>query len=401
MASATRFGRHVHNRYLLSLLVPAVLATIAFSVNYWFLKKAGEYESVERIVARQIENGGLYNSGIGDLTYEYKLALYERVKPKVAVIGSSRAMQFHGAPFRVPFVNLGGAMHGIGEGKILLESMLARHQPEVVIIAVDFWWFNGAIDEPDAYRLHGLRKRAFRMAHLYKPFTWFAAGKLTPPTYLRVLAEGVKNLGIQAIVWGEGYDRYGATHYPGRIDGSRPHKHKRFRATLGWVADAAKGLAHGKTPSKLRLAAFRDLVRSLEEAGVSVVTVLTPLAPRVLDAMASSDGYGYIDILRRDLARDYRWHVDAHDSRDLGGEECEFLDGSHGGAVINLRILEVMAGLASSPIAGLVDRDAIRRDIAANSGHATVRRPGDASPNEVDFLDIGCAKPRDRPARGH
>ncbi len=389
-------SRFVHRRYLAWLLLPALLVTATFSANYLFLKQAGEYLSASEIVDRQLARGGLYSSGIGDMTYRYKLELFHRVRPRVAVLGSSRAMQFHGRPFTRSFVNLGGAVNSIGEARILARQMLARHKPDLVILAIDYWWFNDAVEEPAEYPSHALVRRDFRLAHLYKPFLWLADGKVGPGTYFRVLAGDARNIGTQAVVWDEGYDRYGGAHFSRRIDGSRPHNHRRMAVALGWVRDGVKGMTASAGISQARLVAFGELLDDFDEAGVAVVTVLPPMAAAVLKAMATKGGFGYIASLRRRLPALARWHLDAHDPRTLGSDDCEFLDGSHGGEVVYLRILEALAALPASPVAGVVDRAAIHRDIQVNAGHATAWRQGEPSPGEVDFLDIGCAKPRDR-----
>ena len=388
-------SRNVHRRYLMALSIPACLATALFSSSFLFLKKAGEYDSVRQIVDRQLDEGGVYNSGVGDLTYEYKLALFARVRPDVVVVGSSRAMQFHGAPFRVPFVNLGGAMNSLGEGEILLARMLARHRPRLVIIVLDFWWFNDAWEEPESYRLHGLTQRSFLLGHLYKPLLWLLDGKVSPATYFRVLTGEAQNIGTQAVVWRDGYDRFGATHYPSRIDGTRPHKHKQFQPALRMISQRAKGFVSGRQASPSRLNTYQRLLSRLERQGIAVVTVLPPLAPTVRDGMLAAGGYDYIDALRDDLRRISPWFVDAHDARALGSSDCEFLDGTHGGAVTYLRILNRAASQPKSPLAGYVVRPDMEREITNNVGHAAIRRADEASPNEMDFLDIGCKKARD------
>ena len=193
-------NRKIFARYLVWLLLPALFMTALFSANYLFLKNAGEYEPVSRIVQRQLAQGGLYNSGVSNLTYRYKLALYHQVKPEIAVMGSSRAMQFQGYPFQAGFVNLGGATSSIAEARILARDMAARHTPEIIIVVIDYWWFNGAIEAPTSFPEHTMVRRRFLLSHLYKPFLWLADGRIQFGTYLELLGGPAKNIGAQAIV---------------------------------------------------------------------------------------------------------------------------------------------------------------------------------------------------------
>ena len=61
----------------------------------------------------------------------------------------------------------------------------------------------------------------------------------------------------------------------------------------------------------------------------------------------------------------------------------------------DLRILNRAASQPKSPLAGYVVRSDMEREITNNVGHAAIRRADEAPPNEMDFLDIGCKKPRD------
>ena len=90
------------------LLLALVVGLLALPYTLWWLYKSGDV-GVERAVEAQSSGQFVvFGSGVSQDFVDYKLQLYAKVKPEIAAVGSSRVMQFRGAYFRKPFLNVGG-----------------------------------------------------------------------------------------------------------------------------------------------------------------------------------------------------------------------------------------------------------------------------------------------------
>ena len=125
------------------ILAFGFIAALALgSVYGLFLWRAGELSSLSDIVARQGQTGTVYGSAVHDDSFAYKLQLVSTAKPNVIALGSSRVLQFRQAHFTETFINADRAMTTPAEEIKFLDALLPRHKPKVVILGVDFWWFN-------------------------------------------------------------------------------------------------------------------------------------------------------------------------------------------------------------------------------------------------------------------
>ncbi len=94
-------------KYLLIFFLFACGAPLIGLLNFLFFKKSYEFEHVDTLVRLQLQAKALYYPALHEVTYPYKLALFQRLKPKIVAMGSSRVQQFRGHYFTAPFVNLG------------------------------------------------------------------------------------------------------------------------------------------------------------------------------------------------------------------------------------------------------------------------------------------------------
>src|SRR5690349_19066660 len=130
--------------FLIGFAVPCAVAALFVAFSLGVLYSNGEQYGPDEAARLQQEQGGLYGSALTYRPYPYKLERYRLVQPDVAVIGSSRAMAFLAAGFAAPEINLGGAVNKMYEGENLVADILAAHKPKLVIMTIDYWWFNKA-----------------------------------------------------------------------------------------------------------------------------------------------------------------------------------------------------------------------------------------------------------------
>mgnify|MGYP000158713286 FL=1 len=240
-----------------ALLLGLVLAACLLVVPYtcWWLHSSGDL-AVERAVKNQAAGRfALFGSGVSQDFVDYKLQLYAAVKPQVVALGSSRVMQFRGAYFRRPFLNVGGTAGNLPVLRSTLDAMLRLHRPEAVILGLDFWWFMPRWN-PDPFKEEPPTSGSYvyNLDSLKKPWTWLLEGKISwrdllGPVLPRSLG-GFRDdrYGIMAQQTDDGFGSDGSWYYTGEITGQKRPFDYRFEDTLKQVRYGIKAFAPSPPP---------------------------------------------------------------------------------------------------------------------------------------------------------
>lgn len=395
-----------------ALLLGLVLAACLLVVPYtcWWLHSSGDL-AVERAVKNQAAGRfALFGSGVSQDFVDYKLQLYAAVKPQVVALGSSRVMQFRGAYFRRPFLNVGGTAGNLPVLHSTLDAMLRLHRPEAVILGLDFWWFmprwnpDPFKEEPPTSGSYG-----YNLDSLKKPWTWLLEGKISwrdllGPVLPRSLG-GFRDdrYGIMAQQTDDGFGSDGSWYYTGEITGQKRPFDYRFEDTLKQVRYGIKAFAPSPPLKDSRdvggistahLDAFAEIYCRLKARGIATYVFIAPLSITALDALrAREEDYPHLFRLRDALLARGIEVMDFTDPRTFAATDCEFVDGFHGGEVVYARILRDMADRWSSLLA-YVDMDKINAVIRDWRGHALVPDPRLTDRPEVDFMRSDCPKRR-------
>ena len=395
-----------------ALLLGLVLAACLLVVPYtcWWLHSSGDL-AVERAVKNQAAGRfALFGSGVSQDFVDYKLQLYAAVKPQVVALGSSRVMQFRGAYFRRPFLNVGGTAGNLPVLRSTLDAMLRLHRPEAVILGLDFWWFmprwnpDPFKEEPPTSGSYG-----YNLDSLKKPWTWLLEGKISwrdllGPVLPRSLG-GFRDdrYGIMAQQTDDGFGSDGSWYYTGEITGQKRPFDYRFEDTLKQVRYGIKAFAPSPPLKDSRdvggistahLDAFAEIYCRLKARGIATYVFIAPLSITALDALrAREEDYPHLFRLRDALLARGIEVMDFTDPRTFAATDCEFVDGFHGGEVVYARILRDMADRWSSLLA-YVDMDKINAVIRDWRGHALVPDPRLTDRPEVDFMRSDCPKRR-------
>ena len=165
------------------------------------------------------------------------------------------------------------------------------------------------------------------------PVQWLADGRLDLDRYLEVLTgghpvmvDGLPTRGVQAVMRRDGFGPDGSYYYHDEILGHITSKDRRFASSFRMVATNQALLHHRETMSEAGLETLKLGYEKLRKAGVSVVTAVMPVAPRVIDEMARRpDEFGYIAEARARLSEINESHYDFYDPRVLGADDCEFV----------------------------------------------------------------------------
>jgi hypothetical protein len=381
--------------YNLAFALTAALLLALMGASYLFLTRTGDTIPPSQAAARQEREDVLFGSALYFRPVPYKLALYGLRKPDVAVVGSSRAIEFVRHGFTTSMVNL-GSMRDMAQIRSLLQSMFAVHKPKLVILTIDFWWFNSARTE-EVVDLQPDTVGPLSLVQLTQPFQWIAQGKIGVGDLIAgALMPGYKpqGIGVAAIYDHAGYDRDGAYDYGGKLRGREPHDDRQFKRTLKRIGEATE---HNKfnvhTPvDPAQWQEMLDIVHMVEAEGSELILIVPPVSKTVADLLASHGAPVLLDQMNERLATIGHPVFNFHDPTALGSSECEFIDGFHGGRVTYLRMLQAVLRSGKTDLASYVDGAEIDRLIAENAGHAMLKeniRPGDP---ETDFLNLGCKK---------
>ncbi|MDR3358924.1 MAG: hypothetical protein LBN96_08790 [Desulfovibrio sp.] len=387
-------------RYLKILLLLGVVGLV-FVAPYTclWLYKSGDV-AVERAVGAQASGTfALFGSGVSQDFVDYKLRLYEAVKPEIAVVGSSRVMQFRGAGFRRPFVNVGGTAGNLPVLRSTLEAMLRVHKPKAVILGLDFWWFMPRWNRDPFEEVPptgGSYNYGFES--LKKPWAWLLDGKISPAELFAPLRGGFRDtrFGVMAQQTDDGFGPDGSWYYTGEITGRRHPFDFRFHDTLKQVSHGIKAFywadAGEQAPAAEHLDALAEIYCRLRARDIEVFVFIAPVAERVLTAMREREKfYPHLFGLRKALLERGIDALDLTDPRFLGSGDCEFVDGFHGGEVTYMRILRAMADRWPALLAyvGMERIDAVIRDW---KGHALVPDERLTALPETDFMGWNCPK---------
>jgi hypothetical protein len=317
--------------------------------------------------------------------------------PDVTVFGSSRVMQLRAEMFRRVrphgFYNLGGDMKSMVDAGINLRTLRSAHcRPKLILLGLDWWWFQADAPTPTGptSRLLSIEQR--RTLGRWKRETDRRTGRLLDEVQLvqrawrdprlwdalqRTPAErqrkGRRLVGMAAGTAGgfrnDGSFQYPPSHRPTSIEALRAEAFERFRA----------GVYRGNHVSE---AAVADLERFLEECasdGIAVVAFLPPMERGVLDVFrAAPEAAGFWRDFAGRLAPVFTRHgvpfQDFTDPDVLGVSSAMFVDWVHGGERIYATILLRLAQDADAgrPLLPYVDAAALRQDLARREPSVTL-----------------------------
>ncbi|MBQ9536217.1 MAG: hypothetical protein IJU79_00335 [Desulfovibrionaceae bacterium] len=363
---------------------------------------------VERAVALQADGENvLFGSGVSQDFVDYKLQLYTQVKPKIVALGSSRVMQFRGAYFTAPFLNMGGVAGNIPVLRSTLEAMLKVHKPEAIILGLDFWWFmptwnpDPFMEEPPTSGSY-----VYSLETLKKPWVWLLTGKISgrdlaaPLLQLFGLGFRANRLGIMAQQTDDGFAKDGSWYYTAELTGQKRPFDFQFEDTFTQIEYGMKAFYHVQStmaPHETHLAALSEIYCRLQALGIKTYVFLPPLAERIfLRLQKLEDKYPHLFTLAQALKARGIQVLDLSDPRKLASGDCEFVDGFHGGEVTYMRILRHLADQWAS-LVQYVDMTALNKAIREWKGHAMSFDTNITSVGEVDFMEWGCPK---KPGRG-
>lgn len=392
----------MYSRYLLILSLLFLLCMPPLAASWLYLRNSGELHDTESVAAQQAASSEfcIVGTALHEDLYRYKLALYRAYKPEVIALGSSRMLQYRGLYFRGHYLNMGSSLREIATGEHILAAMLKTHRPKLILLGVDYWWFNDSIEKPGRTQSPKPRMLELDIGKLLQPYAWMREGKLDAARFLARLNPFLRSdhcrIGVSALEEASGFGPDGSYYYTGTVTGAKHNVYDRgFGDTLKEMHKGRSRLRHGTQVNPAHVAMFRNFVDEMNKAGIKVVLILPPHAPRIAREMRQmGNAYAYIGDMHQKLDdAGLRYH-DFHDPSSLGATDCEFYDGSHAGDIVAARVLRQLAQDSDTGLAPYLDLVAIESAIVENTAMAMLPDKRVTRLPEVDFLDLGCEKRR-------
>lgn len=330
-------------KYLITYSVLMGMAALALIPNYLFLRNSGELLSLSKVVDIQCSSpfDVIYGTALHDVTFFYKQHLFDRLKPEIAGLGSSRMMLLRKEFFKIPFVNMGGTMGSFTQGLVIADKMAGSDRNlKTVLIGIDFWWFNEKLE----HTFQTTEPQQLTFKKLLTPFTWIYEGKVTAGDYFRMASpfydsSNEKKIGILANKTGSGFGSDGSYFYSNAFIGE---KYSSKQISM-FVDMAKKGTSRFLFSDKMdspRFESFMKLLKFFKSKNINVVVFLTPVAPSVAKEMKASGNFKYVDDMKEAFEKNKIKYHDFLDVSSMGATDSEFYDGIHGSELTYCRILD-------------------------------------------------------------
>ncbi|HIG0327816.1 TPA: hypothetical protein ACX87D_001701 [Legionella pneumophila] len=389
-------------RFLLAYLFIISIPIVLLALSYMFLFNAFELRDFTTIVRKQNESNAIYGTGIDIYYYDYKKEFVKLRKPVVLALGSSRALGLHEEVFNVPFTNAGQGMVSLEQGFIFIKEMLKFHKPKVIIISLDFWWFNDKVGGK-GYGFTQFDPVAVTWTRLLKPYILLAKNNITWRDFFNVLLlrkrtnniTKFNNLGIFAIKTSSGTKPDGSTHWGYSVLTGKDTYDYQFKLGLNFIKNGTSNYEYASEFSKTRMEELNKIVKLCQANGIELYLFVPPVAEAIYKNMMSmKDKYLYIDKLRHEF-KSFPVHIsDFHNPQDIPSNDCEFGDHYHAGDVTYLKMLLKMANEpANQGLRKYLRINLIRQLINKYEGNVLV--PFDENlyfTGEKDMHNLGCIK---------
>lgn len=377
--------------YFVYILVFSILFSI-----YIYLVSIKENIDTKDSVQRQINNDSIYNVDNMNM-FNYKKELVKNIKPKIISLGSSRVMQFREESFNTKFITAGGAMNHLNEGYLFLQEITKYHKPEIIILGLDFWWFNEKFPQPKKF--NHLTTKENILDKISNILSKIKDGSFTFENFKSGFQNqnnltNYENIGLNSQKYSNGFRKDGSYHYSLFILGDAKNSDIKFSNTFNRVDNGNSRFQYGNNISKERVEVLNNIIKFTKDNNIELILFIPPLANEVVERMDNlGDKYNFITEFRNLIKNSKIENYDFHDMRDYYKNSCEFVDGFHGGDVTYQRILKKIYD-ENSILSKYLNIESIKKSIDENVGKTLTifDKNKYKKHKEHDYLELGCIK---------
>ncbi len=309
----------------------------------------------------------------------YALELYKTVKPAVALIGSQRVSNMRSTYMTESFVNMGGSVQSMQEMRELFYKMLESHKPQVLLLALDFWWFDSHAPVPTKPAPPSFWES------VKKPWAWLFTGGISLGDFFAPLTGQFENtmFGFFAQKSRTGYAADGS-YYPTHIlSGQSFPPDFQFQHSLAAAQRGSSG-----TVSEAQLQMLMEIYFYASARDIQVVLFLPPMAPQIY-AIYKEQATPLVFNLAARITEKHMPVIDLSNPDTVESHECEFIDGFTGGDVLGARVFYRLADHFPNFL-HFVNVALAQDHIQARQGYASIGDSRLAVFPEIDFMQFSC-----------
>jgi hypothetical protein len=307
-------------------------------------------------------------------------------KPTTVVLGSSRSMQVRGEFINGSFANLGGSIGNVTD----LEDYAnfndsTQFKPELTLFFVDPVWFISNY-EGNEWPHQEPYPNFLSLDIFIESIKFFRFGNWLSRSF------DTNNLGIFSILNGEGFSNDGSYNYTKQI--SEPHRDANFRYTLTRIKNGTRPFEKATDPDSTLLIRACSAISKIKKNTGYLIIISPPFASAIWNTIGNDPNFSYIRKTHLKLSECLDQTIYAYlDMAELNlKNDCEFIDGNHGGDVTYARILLDLSKYQNR-ILKYININYLIDFINKEKGYAGgLSRHGKLMAKEIDFLNLGCKK---------
>lgn len=287
-----------------------------------------------------------------DAIFAYKNMMLQARQPEVLLVGSSRILSFQSAFFNKnpdAFYNAGGSSWQPREITVLLDNLDPAHAPKILLIGVDFYWFNAdwsGFASPGSLATGEISPdRVLRTTRqvMQQVFTRQISLNLILHPFESVY--GNRAYGLTALTTGRGYRGDGSRQTNVVLLSSGEQAGLRMSHQV-YLREQVAGYVQGTTVSEAALADLEHMLHTAEQLNIQVIGFLPPLLPAIYERIQANPDYAYFPLATQAVTQLFADHhlpfFDFTDPASAGGTYQEMVDGIHPSELLSLRVYAAM-----------------------------------------------------------
>lgn len=288
----------------------------------------------------------LFRNLYGNRDYAYKLYNIRLREPEIIALGSSRVLQIRDGFFNKnpeAFYNAGAPAWQLEEVYDLVKAIPKEQLPEVILLGIDFPWFNPdypaapeTVSVNDWENLFLVNRAFIQDLLLGDDFNLEALSKRIEPGSESALA-----LGIKAIRDGHGFRNDGSEQYGDFLVAQWLSQASERERHLALMRSGGEMYVYGDVVDQTAINMLDDLLDYANENNFIIIGFFPQYMPSLWEEMMHSGHYAYIPQAKESIESAFNLHgfpiFDYSNGAWIGTTDEEFFDGWHASELANLR----------------------------------------------------------------